>query len=215
MDLELRTEPDFQPEFQFDENVESFWMNSMNQDLNNNLNEPAIDPAIAEPKDGEDFSFDDLSRGEYSYQAFTNIPNFWAGPSYWKHPRNIHRGTQNNENPAQPKSRRRRIERAKAIFTETNNEDADTSENEGFLKATARALKKIRHCNYRLWAPEKLKLPPQYDIPKTIFDSYTFCPSIDICHPHETEEITQANIDDDNEFPVSSAQRFNLHFVSQ
>lgn len=217
MSMDQQYEEDFQPEYQFDDNVESFWANRdtestlnnnnnghmsfrgsmVNQDLNNNGG--LLDNAMKEANNGENFRFEKISKGEYSYQANANIKNYWAGPSYWKQSR-IHRTLHNNlESPKQlPKRKNRRIMKEKPCFKDTNKamDDTELSDDEIFLKATKKNLKKVRHCNVNRWDSEKLKLPTRCDIPKDLFNYYTFCPSTSTFELHDGEESAPSNVND-------------------
>lgn len=218
MSVDQQYEEDFQPEYQFDDNVESFWANRdtestlnnnnnghmsfknsiVNQDLNNN--DGLLDNAKNEANNGENFRFENISKGEYSYQAYANIKNYWAGPSYWKRSRN-HRVLHNNlESPQQlPTARKRRkIIKEKPCFKDKNKamDDTELSDDETFLKATKRNLKKVRHCNVNRWDADKLKLPTRCDIPKDLFNYYTFCPSTSTFELQDGEETAPSNVND-------------------
>lgn len=168
---------------------------SITQDVNNN-NENENE--ICENKIN-------IKKGEYSYHAFGNVKNYWAGPSYWKVPRN--RSTiQSDKETIKSKSRkRRRIIDIPIKFIDTP--DDESSDEELFIKATSRAAKKLRYCKYNRWDADKLKLPPQTHIPKDLFHTYTFAPSIDIFHSRQSiDTISDLNEEEnnvENDFPVS------------
>lgn len=209
---ELGPMPNLQIEYQFDDNVESFWddrptgfmanndhmafsnnMTMNSQDLNNN-NDPIASSLKAETKKGS----------EYVYRDPVELDvNFWAGPSYWKNPRNRPRIA--NPPEASTHSRARRKHTIEKPHFVKFNDDSESSEDEDFLKITKKNLKKIRHCNTRRWAPEKVRLPTQYDIPKDLFQCYTYAPSIDTIKLHggETSHSTENN-DEDDFYPVSA-----------
>lgn len=243
MSMDQHYEDDFQPEYQIDDNVESFWANQgiesilnnnnndhmsfkdiiVNQDLNNN--DGLLNNAMKEANNGENFRFEKISKGEYSYQAYTNIKNYWAGPSYWKQSRN-HRTLHNNlESPKKlPATRKRRkIIKEKPCFKDKNEamDDTELSDDETFLKATKKNLKKVRHCNVNRWDSEKLKLPTRCDIPKDLFNFYTFCPSTSTFELHDGEETAPSNVNDyyDDEYDnylvsLNDKNKRKIHFFN-
>lgn len=210
-------ELDVAPEYMFDVDAnESFWQNrptasTMPPDNNDDHDLPFFDHTVAQDlnnnNDNENHETgNNIQKGEYSYHAFKNIKNYWAGPSYWKHvPRN--RPTiQSNRETIEVKSRGRRGKKKhdKPLFID-NDGNVSSSGDEMFIKATSRAAKKIRLCNYKRWAPEKLKLPLTNDIPRDLFHAYAFEPSHDIFNTRRSVEsdsnIPENDVEDD--FPVS------------
>lgn len=166
----------------------------------NNNNESAVDERAKATEDDNSLSFDNISKGEYSYQAFTNFQNYWAGPSYWRQSHNRQRSQKHRES-AQSKAERRKQKQKnhKPCFTECSGEDgSDTSDNDDFLKITPQIVKKIRQCKYRQWDSEKLRLPSQCDIPRDLFRNYAFKPSLDMnVEPERPEIDTLVNMDMD------------------
>lgn len=149
-----------------------------------------------------------ISKGEYSYHAYGDIRNFWAGPSYWKLPRNRRTNLSDNQ-PNEPKTVKRcakkRYEKPQFIC-----EAVDESSDDGdFIKFGSRAAKRIRKVNYGAWDPKKLKLPSQSNIPSDLFDAYTFAPSIDLLRSRQPANATRHSNTDGNQnvieddFPVS------------
>lgn len=201
----------------FDANIDvSDWANpneadiSFGQDLNNNIETlddippPALDGAENEVDDS--FALSNLSKGEYSYRAYENIRNYWAGPSYWKLARRPNSVKDNQTTTAHTEHGRRAIRnnKKKPTFT-TGDESSDDSG--CFIAVNSQIAKTIRQCNYRRWSSDKLKLPTQCNMSKELFHFYQFCPSFDIFRLHHTEEIREIDIqnnnNDDDDFPVS------------
>lgn len=216
-------EPDVLSEYAFDPNIEYSMMapsqmvsysnnvkfsveTSDGQDFNNNIdfnddadNRSAIDTAV-----------ENISKGEYSYNAFLHGgPNAWAGPTYWKvkHNRNGARDMRKTNSSAQTESRQQRGKK-NIELPKFAGSDSDSSDNELFIKLTTRKVKSIRKCQYRRWLPDKLKLPPQINIPKDLFHTHTFAPSNNIfglSHKAGNEEKNY----EDNDYNVSPSQ---IHF---
>lgn len=186
--------PDIPPDYAFDLNAdadESFWQRptgSMVSQNNHNDDLPLTNGIIHQDFNNNDgMSFDDvefgnendnnnnvnnriqLSKGEYAYNAFTNIRNFWAGPSYWKYSKNL---KQHLQAPAENVKRggRKRKQQIKPTF----DDDDDGSEDGIFIKTTSKQAKKLRHCNRALWSSERLTLPPQCNIPSDLFDKNNY-----------------------------------------
>lgn len=173
---------------------------SNDHDFNNNND--------AEVRSEIDTAVENISRGEYSYKAFSNVKHYWAGPTYWKimSNRNTARNTLKATSQAQTEDHQKRgkktIELPKFVGI-----DSDSTDNELFFKITSKRTKSIRQCQYRRWLPEKLKLPSQFNIPNDLFYTYTFCPSTDIFECHKEDSEVEDNEDNDDE--VSSSQ---MHF---
>lgn len=177
-------EPDVWSEYAFDPNSEypivapSEVVETCNgHDFNNNDDYPQCQNEI-------DMAVENISISEYSYKAFSNIRHYWAGPTYWKfrQNRNAARDARKLNSHAQTKDRQKR---GKPIEIPTfggdgGGSDSNSSDEEIFLKSTAKNAKLIRQCQYRCWWPDKVKLPAQLNIPKDLFYTYTFGPSIEI-----------------------------------
>lgn len=146
---------------------------AIQQDLNNNdamdLNDVQLDHVI---DDNNNNNRVQLKKCEYEYKAIGKVQNYWAGPSYWKYPRNFNRNTQARATVG-PTRRGRKRKQEMVKFTEIYEDDDD----EIFVRIDSKAGKKInkmKQCNYRQWSGEKLKLPSKCAIPKDFFDINMF-----------------------------------------
>lgn len=212
-------EPDIPPDYVFDVNAdESFWHRpTVSSLLQNNQNDdlPFSNGTIQHDFNNNDgISFDDggfengnnnnnnriqLLKGEYAYHAFNNIRNFWAGPGYWKYSKNLN---QNNHAPSVngiQGGRRKKKQPNKPSFDD-DDDGGETSTDEYFIKKTSKAAKKLRHCNRALWLSERLKLPPQCNIPSDLFDKHNYSrQSTDSIESNQMENYDA----DNNDFGVS------------
>lgn len=188
--------PDIPPEYAFDVNAvagEEFWQRptgttisqytqnddlpftngSIQQDFNNN---DGISFDDVEFENGHDNGNDimtnriQISKGEYAYKVFSNIRNFWAGPSYWKFSKNLNKSNQVPDGTVNRSGRRKRKQPMKPAFDDGD----ETSSDEYFIKINSKATKKLRHLNRALWNSAQLKLPPQCDVPKDLFAKHNY-----------------------------------------
>lgn len=180
---------------------------TIHQDLNNNNNvgisfdDVEMDNAIEISNNDDNNNRIEILRGEYEYKAFGSIRNFWAGPTYWKFSKNSNRNVLRVQTDADNRVGQRKktqIKVTKPNFYETDDE-GESSSDEYFIKTNSRKARKIRVCNRLLWNSERLKLPPQCNIPKDIFDKKRN-PNQQSSDPNQMD-----NIDfDDNDYAVSS-----------
>lgn len=167
------------------------------QDQNNNI-ENGLECDDIENVDG--LAVDNISRGEYSYRAITNIHNYWAGPSYWKLSMNRQSSRISQATVRTNHGRRAKKIPEKPTFTDST--DNSSSDSENFIKIKSKEAKKIRQVNYRRWFPEKLKLPERFDISKDLFEFYKFEPSFNTFRQRHSEpmpEVSEITSHDDGE----------------
>lgn len=217
--------PDIPPDYAFDVNDvadEAFWQpptGTTNQQNNQNDDLPFGNGTIQDFNNNDGISFNDtefdndngngndngnmtnrvqILKGEYAYKAFSNIRNFWAGPSYWKFSKNSNQSHQPSVGNATRAVRRKKKEPSKPVF-----DGDETSSDEYFIKIKSKAAKKLRHLNRALWNSDKLKLPPQCDVPSDLFAKYNKNQqpntSTDSIEPNQDQNYDA----DDNDFGVS------------
>lgn len=139
-----------------------------------------------------------LLRREYSYQVFSNIRNFWAGPWYWKYSKNVN---QSKHAPSVNGNQSGRRKKKQPIKPKFDGDDGESSTDEYFIKTTSKAAKKLRRCNRALWHSERLKLPPQCTIPSDLFDKQNYNRQSE--DSMESNQMENYDVDD-NDFGVSS-----------
>lgn len=220
--------PDMPPDYAFDANADvddAFWQRPTGTKIsqnNQNDDSPLANGTIQQDLNNNDgISFDDvgfddgnenvngkdninnrvqLSKGEYAYNAFSNIRNFWAGPSYWKFSKNLNQSHRAPAENANPKVRRKKRPCEPAIFDDGD----DTSSDELFIKIKSKAAKKLRHLNRALWKSDRLKLPPQCDFPSDYFAKCNYNRHSN-ASTDSMESNQEQNYDaDDMDFGVSS-----------
>lgn len=229
--------PDMPPDYVFDVNADvdvgdAFWHRPTGTTISqNNQNDDLLfaNGAIQQDFNNNDgIGFDDvecdandnitnriqMSKGEYAYNAFSNIRNFWAGPSYWKYSKNLNQSQQATTGKANPKGRRKKRPCAPAIF----DDEEDTSADELFIKVKSKEAKKLRHLNRTSWKSDRLKLPPQCDFPSDYFAKRNYNRHSD-ASTDSMEQINEQNYQaDDMDFGVSlthhwySLRNFSLIF---
>lgn len=178
--------PDIPPDYAFDVDAvadEPFWQRPTQNNQNDDL--PFMNGTTQQDFNNNDgISFDDVEfdsgvdngndnmnnrvqmlKGEYAYNAFSNIRNFWAGPSYWKFSKNLNHTQQAPAGNATRNGRRKKKLPSKPSFDDGD----ETSSDEIFIKIKSKAAKKLRHLNRALWNSDRLKLPPHCDVPKDLF----------------------------------------------
>lgn len=221
--------PDIPPDYAFDVNADvdvdvdgPFWQGPTGSTVPQNNNNNDDDSPFGSGTIHQDFnnndgmSFDDvevgnendnnnninnrikLLKGEYAYKAFSNIRNFWAGPTYWKFSKNLN---QSQLVPAENVTRGGR--KKKHHIKPTFDDDDDESDDGIFIKINSKAAKKLRRLNRALWSSERLKLPPQCNVPNDLFDKYNYYQQLDT----STESVESNQVDnyddDDMDFGVS------------
>lgn len=154
----------------------------------------------------EDLRPSDTIKLEYSYRPLDNINQFWAGPSYWKF-RKSRKLTINRDSLATSESSsvapaahaiKRKVNRNKMepirfttlIESECGDNDAD-SDDDMFISVDSKHAQKFKKTNvYKRWDSKKLKLPTDLHIDRSLFNYYTYCPSVSIVKkPSETPAI--------------------------
>lgn len=162
-----------------DQDPDPFDLAVAEQEPNNNANNNVDNALDADDniENVDELDVNNITKGEYSYRALSNIRNYWAGPSYWKG--SLNRQSSLNGQTAMQVKRSRRPTKIieKPLF------DDGSSGDEAFISFTSRASNKIRNANYRMWYPERLKLPQKFDIPQDLFDFYRFQPAFNTFQP--------------------------------
>lgn len=219
--------PDIPPDYVFDVNDiadEAFWQPPTGTTISqNNQNEdlPFGNGTIQDFNNNDGISFNDIEldnendngndngnisnrvqllKGEYAYNAFSNIRNFWAGPSYWKYSKNLNQtnATQAPAGNATRTGRRKKKQPSKPAFGDGDEDSSD----EYFIKIKSKAAKKLRHLNRALWNSDRLKLPPQCNVPRDLFAKHNYHQSNTSTDSIESNQ--EQNYDaDDIEFGVS------------
>lgn len=220
-------EDDIEPHYIFNPNDDSLWDNRPNASIlfnNNNDGLPISNRTSEQDYNNNDDCFSDATpnengneienqnnrknclKGEYSYNVFANIKNFWAGPSYWKTSKNrLNQKNYKATDEVNPCKRQAKGELNNKPAFQTQDCD-QSSDDDSFLKINSKAAKKMRHCNYKKWIPDKLKLPVQSDFPNNLFDTYAFGPSLNVFDTNQSANATQSNSPEDladDDFPVS------------
>lgn len=210
--------PNIPPDYEFDVNADvSFWDRPSESSLlqnNQNDNLPFKNGIIQQDFNNNDgISFDNnnnnngiqLLKGEYAYNAFSKIHNFWAGPSYWKFSKNLSQSKQAPSENGNQGGRRKKKQPEKITFVWGSDSD-DSSTDDDFIPIDSEAAKKLRQCNQALWNSERLKLPRQCNIPSDLFDNK---PKYNRHSTDSTESNQMDSYDaDDNDFGVSSCIYF-------
>lgn len=205
-------EPDIPPDYVFDVNADvSAWnqnddvpfSNGINiqQDFNNNDGISFDDSGFENENNNNNNDRIQLRKGEYSYHAFGNIRNFWAGPTYWKFSKNLNQSTHRPSENGNKSGRRKKKSPKKPTFYDDSGE---SSTDEYFIKINSKKSKKLRLLNRKQWSSEPLKLPPQCNIPSDLFDKHNYN-NRQSTDSMESNQMENYEADDDNDFVVSFA----------
>lgn len=148
-----------------------------------------------------------LLKGEYAYQVFSNIRNFWAGPSYWKYSKNLNKNVQAqiDDNKVGGGGRRKRKHAIKPSFCGLC-DDGESSMDDVFIKLNSKAAKKLRHCNRSAWNSERNKLPPKFDFARDFFDKLNHNRQSNDSMASDQMDNFDADAFDDDSFGVSSSE---------
>lgn len=150
----------------------------------------------------DDLRPSDTTKLEYSYRPLDNINQFWAGPSYWKF-RKSRKLTMNRDSVASSeansvapvahankrKANRNKIEPIKfTTLIESVCENDVDSDDDIFISIDSKQAQKFKKTVvYKRWDSKKLKLPTDLHIDRSLFNYYTYCPSVSILKkPSET-----------------------------
>lgn len=167
----------------------------------------------------EDLRPADASKLEYSYRTYDNISQFWAGPSYWKFRKtrkltmgsNTTAGTEIVRNVGT--TAKRKTTRMKVIpkFEEVENEENEmvdesvdqTKYDSGFIPEKSKLGEKFRKTNlYKRLDSKKLKLPTNFLTDPTLFETYSYSPSIFTNISNMTNATPQIQTDYDQRNPL-------------
>lgn len=121
---------------------------------------------------------------EYSYRTIDNIKQFWAGPSHWKFKRM-------SQDVVTPKKRQlsrldapptcqtgKSTRKKKTLMPDFSNVFYDEDvEDDVFVPLDAMKASKIS-CTAKNWDSNKLRLPKNLFVERSLFESFVFCPGI-------------------------------------